>query len=97
MGEAWSLIAVMIWAPLVMAVFGVTIWLAPTERGLAVAAIALSAPVAGILLFAMLLNGLPRDWGRELQGLIAFYVPPLLIVGVQWGLLRAYMQRKVPA
>ncbi len=97
MGEAWSVIAVMIWAPLVMLVFGITVWLAPTERGLAIAAIALSAPVAGILLFAMLLNGLPRDIGREIQGLIAFYAPPLLIVGVQWALLRAYMRRRVPA
>jgi len=97
MGEAWSIIAVMIWAPLVTLVFGLTVWLAPGERGIAVAAIALSAPVAGILLFAMILNGLPRDFGREIQGLAGFYVPPLLIVGVQWALLRAYMRRRVPA
>jgi len=97
MGEAWSVIAVMIWAPLAMLVIGLTVWLAPGEHGIAVAAIALSAPVAGILLFAMILNGLPRDLGREIQGLVAFYAPPLLIVGVQWALLRAYMRRRVPA
>jgi hypothetical protein len=97
MGEAYSIIAVMIWAPLVTLVFGFTVWRAPTERSLAIAGLALSAPVAGILLFAMILNGLPRDIGREMQGFVAFYVPPLLIVGVQWGLLRAYMRRRVPA
>ena len=97
MGGAWSIIAIMIWAPLVTLVFGLTVWLAPGERGIAVAAIALSAPVAGILLFGTVLNGLPRDFGREIQGLVAFFAPPLLIVGVQWALLRAYMRRRVPA
>jgi hypothetical protein len=93
MGQAYSIIATMIVAPLVMLVFGFTVWLAPGERGIAIAAVALSAPVAGILLFAMILNGLPRDIGREMQGLLAFYVPPLLIVGVQWVVLRGYMRR----
>ncbi len=81
--------------------FGFTLWLAPSERGLAIAAIALVAPVVGVLAFAMILNGLPRDFAhdlaRQFSGLLAFYVPPLLIVGVQWALLRAYMRRRVPA
>jgi uncharacterized membrane protein len=100
MGQAYSILAIIVYAPLVMIVFGVTMWLAPSERGLAVAAIALLAPVVGFLAFGMILNGLPRDFlhelVRQLNGLLAFYVPPLLIVGVQWAALRAYMRRKVP-
>ncbi len=97
MGQAYSIIATMIVAPLVMIVFGVTVWISPSERGLAIAAIALVAPVVGILIFAMILNGMPRNLMRELNGLLAFYVPPLLIVGVQWAVLRAYMRHTVPA
>jgi hypothetical protein len=33
---------------------------------------------------------------RELYGLLEFYVPLVLIVGVQWAVLRAYMQRAAP-
>jgi hypothetical protein len=97
MGQAYSIIATMIYAPLVTIVFGIAVWRVPRERAIAIAAVALTAPIAGVLLFAMILNGMPRDWTREAYGLLEFYVPLVLIVGVQWAVLRAYIRRRAPA
>jgi Na+-transporting NADH:ubiquinone oxidoreductase subunit NqrE len=96
MGQAYSIIAVMIFAPLVMLVFGFAVWRNASERAIAIAAIALLAPIVGVLLFAMILNGMPRHIVRELYGLLEFYVPLVLIVGVQWAVLRAYIRRPAP-
>lgn len=96
MGQAYSIIAVMIFAPLVMLVFGFAVWRSASERAIAIAAITLLAPIVGVLLFAMILNGMPRDIMRELYGLLEFYVPLVLIVGVQWAVLRVYMRRPAP-
>ena len=93
MGQAYSIIATMIYAPLVTIVFGIAVWRVPSERAIAVVAIALLAPIAGLLLFGVILNGMPRDIVRELYGLLEFYVPPALIVAVQWAVLRAYIRR----
>jgi hypothetical protein len=96
MGQAYSIIATMIFAPLATFVFGIAVWRVPSQRAIAVVAIALIAPIAGLLVFAFILNGMPRDIVRELYGLLEFYVPLVLIVGVQWAVLRAYMQRAAP-
>jgi multisubunit Na+/H+ antiporter MnhG subunit len=96
MGQAYSIIATMIFAPLATFVFGIAVWRVPSQRAIAVVAIALIAPIAGLLVFAFILNGMPRDIVRELYVLLEFYVPLVLIVGVQWAVLRAYMQRAAP-
>ncbi len=97
LAEAMGYLFVMAYAVLATIVFGITGWRVPTERALAIAALALVVPVVATLLLALVRNGLPRDPSHEAQGLLQLYAPPLLIVGVQWALLRSYMRRRVPA
>lgn len=96
MGQAYSIIVTMIYALLAMLVLGFTVWRSASARAITIAAVALVAPVIAILLFAMALNGMPGDIMRELYGLLEFYIPPVLIVIVQWAVLRVYMQRAAP-
>jgi hypothetical protein len=96
MGQAYSIIATMIFAPLVTLVFGFAVWRSASERAIAIAAVVLIAPIAGVLLFAMILNGMPRNLVREAYGLLEFYLPLVLIVGVQWAVLRTYLRRPAP-
>jgi hypothetical protein len=96
LAEAVGYLMVMVYAALASIVLGVAVWRAPRARAVTLAALALIAPVLGTLALAAIRNGLPRDFFHEVQGLLQLYAPPLLIVGVQWALLRAYMRRRVP-
>ena len=96
MGMAMGHIAVMTYAPLAILVFGITAWFARSERALAIAALWLLAPVAAMLLYGVMLEGIPTDFSRELPDLLRCVLSPVLIVAVQWALLRAYMRRTAP-
>jgi hypothetical protein len=97
MGEAFGYLGAIIYAPLATAVFGLTAWRSASERPIAIAALVLLAPIAAILLMAVVRNGLPVNFAHERQGLLQFYAPPALIVAVQWAVLRAYISRSAPA
>ena len=97
LGEAMGYVAVMAYAPVAMLVLGITAWRARTVRAIGIAALALVAPMVALLLYGIALNGIPYDVSREIPDLLRFFLSPVLIVAVQWGVLRAYMRRSVPA
>jgi hypothetical protein len=97
LGEAMGTIAVIGYTPVATLVFGLTAWRAGSKRALDIAALWLIAPMLALWLYGILLEGIPRDIGHEVPDLLRFFGSPVLIVAVQWGILRAYMRRSVPA
>jgi hypothetical protein len=97
MGEAYGIIATIVYAPVATLLFGVTVWRAPSERAIAIAMAALLVPVIGILAIGIMMTGAHFDLARDGQGLLQFYVPLTLIVIVQWAIMRAYLRRKAAA
>jgi hypothetical protein len=96
MGEAFGYLAAIVHAPVTSLAFALTAWPALRERPITIVALALVAPIAGLLLIAILRNGPPVDLAHERQGLLQFSAPPMLIVAVQWVVLRASMRRLGP-
>jgi hypothetical protein len=92
MGEVFGIIGTSMYAPVAMTVFGATLWRGGRERGIAIAALALLAPIALILLIGMAGGG--RFSMRELQGMLQFVVPLALVVVLQWLVLRTYLRRQ---
>jgi hypothetical protein len=96
MGGAFGYLAEIVYAPVTMLAFALTAWRAPHKRPITILALALVAPIAGLLLIAILRNGPPVDLAHERQGLLQFSAPPMLIVAVRWIELRASMRRPEP-
>ena len=95
-GEAFGYLAAIVYALVTMLAFALTAWCAPRERPITIVALALVAPMAGLMLVAILRNGLPVDLAHERQGLLQFYAVPTLIVAAQWAVLQASMRRPAP-
>lgn len=95
-GEAFGYLAAIVYTPVTMLAFALTAWCAPRERPITIVALALVAPMAGLMLVAILRNGLPVDLAHERQGLLQFYALPTLIVAAQWAVLQASMRRPAP-
>lgn len=95
-GEAFGYLAAIVYALVTMLAFALTAWCAPRERPITIVALALVAPMAGLMLVAILRNGLPVDLAHERQGLLQFYALPTLIVAAQWAVLQASMRRPAP-
>jgi len=88
--------AVSIYGPLAALVLGLVAWRAGNERAISLAALALLAPIGGVLLFGILTVGIPTDPARDGPDMLRGFTAPTLIVIVQWAILRAYVMRRVP-
>jgi hypothetical protein len=95
-GEAFGYLAAIVYALVTMLAFALTAWCAPRERPITIVALALVVPMAGLMLVAILRNGLPVDLAHERQGLLQFYAVPTLIVAAQWAVLQASMRQAAP-
>jgi hypothetical protein len=95
-GEVFGYLAAIVYEPVTMLAFALTAWRAPRERSIRIVAFGLVAPIAGLMLVAILRNGPPVDLAQERQRLPQFYAPPTLIVAVQWAILQASMRRPAP-
>jgi hypothetical protein len=97
MGEAYGVIGTMVYTPIVTLLFGFTMWRARSERALTIVMAVLLVPIVIILAIGIAVTGLRFDFARDGQGLLQFYVPLVIIVAVQWAVLRAYIRRNIPA
>jgi uncharacterized membrane protein len=91
MGEVFGILGTLCYTPVAMLVFGLTLWRGGTERAIWVAMLTLAAPP-----FLLLLFGMARGGGglmRELQGVLQFIVPLILVAVVQWLVLRTALRR----
>ena len=95
MGEAYGIVGTIVYTPIVMLLFGFTMWRARSTRALTIVMIVLLAPIAVILAIGIAVTGIHFNLARDGQGLLQFYVPLVLIVAVQWAMLRAYIRRTV--
>lgn len=92
MGKLFGILGSLLYAPIAMVVFGVTLWRGGRRRAIAIAGIVLiAAPVA------ILLIGMSRGGGglmRELQGMFQFVVPLALIAVVRWLMLHLLLSQQ---
>jgi hypothetical protein len=92
MGEVFGVIGTLVYAPVAMIVYGITLWRARGVRAIGIAMIALLVPIVLILVVGMSRGG--RLSMRDLQGMLQFTVPLSLTVVLQWLVLRAYLRRQ---
>lgn len=95
MGEAAGMLGTPLYALLAMLVYGVTLWRGGSEAAIRIAMIALAVPPLLLLLF-----GLSRGGGglmRELQSVLQFVVPLVMVAVIQWLVLRTALRRRTMA
>ncbi len=91
MGEAAGMLGTPLYALLAMLVYGVTLWRGGSERAIWIAMLALAAPPVLLLLFGMSRGG--GGLMRELQSVLQFVAPLVLVAVIQWLVLRTALRR----